>query len=193
MRCTAVEAHPQRLREGRSEDDLARRSRLVVDVAELGVEPVVVERKCTDQAVLFLRGEDELDPGVRQALGEHAAHAFEHLHDGGLVVGAEDGAARVPNDAVGDHRPKRARRRHGVEVCAEEEGRSGGRRREPGVDVPHRRADLGAGSVLVGLESEVAQIAEDRVRDGTLLAGRARDGGELEEQLERCALAGHAG
>ena len=52
---------------------------------------------------------------------------------------------------------------------------------------------LGAGVVLVGVEPEVAQVAQHDVGDGALLARRARQRRELEEELERVVvLGGHA-
>ena len=80
-----------------------------------------------------------------------------------------------------------------VSRCAQKKsGVAGGRRLEPHVDVAHRRADLGAAAVLVRLEAEIAQIAQDDVGDGALLARRARDRGELEKQLEGAARRTHA-
>ena len=69
------------------------------------MKPRVVERRGADEADLLLPRKHELDSGVRDALGEHAAHALEHLRDGGLVVGAEDRAAGVADDSVLDDRP----------------------------------------------------------------------------------------
>ena len=42
----------------------------------------------------------------------------------------------------------------------------------------------GAGVVLVGVEPEVAEVAEHAIGDGALLARRAGHGGELEEEVE---------
>ena len=77
-----------------------------------------------------------------------------------------------------------AGRRHGVEVRAEKERLSRGGRLDPGVEVAHRRADLRPAAVLVDLEAAVPQIPDHEIRDGTLLAGRARQRGELREQVE---------
>ena len=121
---------------------------------------------------------------MRAVLGEHAPDALEHRDDGGLVVAAEDRRAAVAHDPVLDDRLDRVDRRHRVEVGAEEERLAVPRRLERDVDVPHRRADGRAGVVLVRVEPEIAEIAEDAVGDGALLAGRARDGGELEEEVE---------
>src|SRR2546430_14454503 len=68
-----------------------------------------------------LRREDELEAGVRAALGKRASGRVEHRRDRGLVVAAEDRAARVPNDAVVYDRFERAVGRHGVEVRRSEE------------------------------------------------------------------------
>src|SRR5712691_12525335 len=138
----------------------------------------VVERRGTQQPDLFLRSEQELDAAVRPILRQHAPRAFEHGRDGRLVVGAEDRPAGVPHDAVLDHRLDRSFRRDGVEMRAEEDWSSSAVAwLETAVEVPHRRADLRAGLVLVDLEPEVAQIADDDVRHGTLLAGWTRQRG----------------
>ena len=57
-------------------------------------------------------------------------------------------------------------------------------RLEPAEDVPHRRADLRAGVVLVGFEPEGREILEHAVGDGPLLAWRARKRRQLDEQRE---------
>ena len=100
---------------------------LVVDEAELRAQARVVERGGADEADLLLPREHELDARVRDVLGEHAAHALEHLRDGRFVVSAEDRAAGIPHDAVLDDRPQLAARRDGVEMGAEEERRPVGR------------------------------------------------------------------
>ena len=184
-----------RLRVRRAEDDLADRRGLVVHVAEVGVQAIVVERRDADQSDLLLGREDELDAGMRPALGEHAADRLEHAGDSRLVVGAEDRPARVADDAVLDDRLERAGRRHGVEVRAEEQRHPFGRRLEPRVDVSHRAVDLRAGAVLVRREPQVAQIAEHDIGDGALLARRARQCSELEKEREDVVggLGGHRG
>src|SRR5204863_6675917 len=48
----------------------------------------------------------------------------------------------------------------------------------------HRRADRPTGSVLVRLQAAVAEVPLHAVGDGALLAGRARDRGELAEQVD---------
>src|SRR5439155_25885606 len=60
-----VEADLQRVRVGSAEDDLADRSRLVVDVAHPSPELFLVERSGAVQPYLFLGREEELDPSVR--------------------------------------------------------------------------------------------------------------------------------
>ncbi len=113
---------------------------------------------------------------MRTSLGENAARTFEHRDDRGLVVGAEDRAARVPDDAVvAEDRLERPVGRNRVQVRAEEERRSLRLRLDARIDV--------AEVVLVRLEAEVAQIARDGVRDGALVAGWARDGGELQKEV----------
>ena len=144
------------LRERRAEDDLADRAFLVVDEAELRAQARVVERGGADEADLLLPREHELDPRVRDALGEHAAHTLEHLRDRCLVVGAEDRAAGVSDDAVLDDRPQLAARRHRVEVGAEEEWRSLGGRLDPRVEV--------AEVVLLDGEAEIADDTRRRQR-----------------------------
>ena len=52
--------------------------------------------------------------------------------------------------------------------------------RDLGLDA---RVDV-AEAVLVAREPEVAQVPLDDVRDRALLARRARDGGELEEEVD---------
>ena len=75
--------------------------------------------------------------------------------------------------------------RDGVEVRAEEERRppitASGQAAE---HVPHRRADRRARVVLVPLEPDSVELREHQVGDGALLARRARDRGQLEEELE---------
>ena len=155
------------------------------------MQPVVVERVRADETDFLLRREDELDSRVRPVLGEHAPDALEHLDDRSLVVGAEDRSAGVPDNPVLDDRFERPGGRHRIEVRAEEERRPLGGRLEADVDVSHRRADLRPAAVLVRLEPEVAQVAEHDVGDGTLLARRAGDRGELEEEVEGWPLRIH--
>ena len=66
----------------------------------------------------------QLEARVRPVLLDDPPRRFEHRRDRGLVVGAEDRPARVPDDAVLDDGLERPLRRHGVEVRAEEERRA---------------------------------------------------------------------
>jgi len=191
VRRTTVEAHLHRLRPRRAKDDLADRRGLVVDVAELRVQPLVIERVRAFQPDFFLRREEQLDAGVRAVFREHAPHSFEHRDDRRLVVGAEDRAAGVPDNAVVDDRLHRPGGRHRVEVRAEEERRPVGSRLEPRVDVAHRRADRGPAVVLVRLEPDFAQVTQDYVGDCALLARRARDRGKLKKKRQDRALSFH--
>src|SRR5207253_10240054 len=59
-----------------------------------------------------------------------------------------------------------------------------GRRLEPAEEVPRRRADLRPGVVLVDVEAELAQVERDAVGDLALLARRARQRGEVGEELD---------
>jgi hypothetical protein len=53
---------------------------------------------------------------------------------------------------------------------------------EAAEQVPDRRADLRAALVLLDLEPERLELADDAVGDRALLPGRARDPCELEEE-----------
>jgi hypothetical protein len=94
-----VEAGEERRRGRRTENDLADRRRLIEDIADRRAQPGVVECRRTEQAHLLLRREHELDTRVRAPLGDHPPNRLEHDGDRGLVVGAEDGPAGVPDDA----------------------------------------------------------------------------------------------
>ena len=180
-----MEGHLERLRERRAEDHVADRSRLVVDEPVPRVQPRMVECRRPEQAHFFLRREDELDPGVRTALGEHAPRGLEHRRHRRFVVRAEDRPGRVPDDSlVVDDRLDPTHRLHRIEVRAEEDRRPGGRRLEPRVQVSDGGADLGARPVLVHVERTVAQVRRDDVGDRPLLTGRARDRRQLGEELE---------
>ena len=101
---------------------VADRRRLVVDVADAARgagDGRTRRRRCSPTSSFGVNS--ELDPGVRPALGEHAARRLEHRGDRGLVVAAEDRRPRVADDAVLDDRLDRVGRRHGVEVGAEED------------------------------------------------------------------------
>ena len=144
----------------------------------------VVERVGTDEADLLLRSEEQLDPGMRSSFTEQAPHRLEHRRDGCLVVCAEDRSGCVAHDAVLDDRLDRGRRRHRVEVRAQQKRLTCGLRLQAAEHVARVRADPGTGVVLVGGEPAVAQIAQHEVGDATLLPGRARDRRELGEQIE---------
>jgi hypothetical protein len=58
------------------------------------------------------------------------------------------------------------------------------RRLEAAEEVPHRRADLRPRVVLVYLKPELAQVERDAVGDLALLARRARERGEIGEELD---------
>jgi hypothetical protein len=185
MRGAPVEAKVDLARGRRREDHRADGRRHVVDVAGARAQPTDVELLGPDQADLFLRREDELDARVRTALGDDTSHRFHHRDDGGLVVGAEDGSRRVADEAVVVHdRLDRARGRHGVEVRAEEERRTGRSALDPPVEVPDRRADPRPAVVLVEADAEALELGRDAIGDGTLVPGRARNRGELREQVK---------
>ena len=116
----------------------------------------------------------------------------QHGRDGGLVVAAEDRLVAVADDPVLDHRIDRVDGRHGVEVRAEEERLAVGRRLERDVDVPHRRADLGAGGVLVGRQPAVAEVAEHAIGNRALLTRGAGDRGELEKEIQHLGRHGRS-
>ena len=154
VRGPAVEPHGQGMSVRSADDHLPDRRGLVVDVADRGPQPRVVERGGAQQADLLLGREQELDPGVRTALGEHSPRRLEHDGHGRLVVGAEDRAGRVANDAVLDGRLDRPVGRDGVEMRAEEERDApavGSLRLEPGEEIAARRPDRRSGVVLVHL------------------------------------------
>ncbi len=181
MRSAAVERHLEPLRERCAEDDLADRPLLVVHEAELRTQPRLVERGRPEQADLLLPREQQLDAGMTDVLDENAPQALEHLRHRRLVVGAEDRAAGIPDHAVLDDGAQLTRGRHRVEVGAEEERRTFRRRLDPRVDVAER--------ILLGLETETAQITQDDVGDGVLLTRRRGQGSELEEEVDHV---GHA-
>ena len=171
----------------RSEDDLAERRALVVDVPGGRHEPGVVERVRSSKRDLLLRREEKLDTCVAAPLSEHAPYRFEHHHDRGLVVGAEDRAGGVADDPVlVDHRIDRSLRRNGVRMCAQEDRRplSTVRRRDAAVHVPGIAVQPRGGVVLVPLEPQVGQVGGDPVSDRALGAGRARHRAQLEEEVD---------
>ena len=175
--------HDHRVR--RAEDHLADRPGLVVDVADPGGEAASSRTPAAPRRPTSSFGVKRSSrPACGTPLLDHPPGGLDHRDDRGLVVGAEDRAAGVPDDAVLDDRLDRAGRRHGVHVRAEEERRPLGGRLEPGVEVAGVRADLRAGAVLVDLEPEAAQLRGDAVGDRALLARRRRQRGEVEEEVE---------
>src|SRR3954453_14764315 len=71
-----------------------------------------------------------------------------------------------------------------VEMGAKKEGGPPARRLGAQVDVALGRADLRADAVLVRLQAEAAEIPENRVGDGALLARRAWNRRKLYEKLQ---------
>src|SRR4029077_447009 len=104
MRRPAVERGVELALEGRPEDHLAERPRMVVDVTNPGSQPIVVEGRRAAKANLLLGREEQLDPAVWTVLRDDESHRFEHRGDGRLVVGAEDRSAGVAKDTVLEHR-----------------------------------------------------------------------------------------
>ena len=146
------------------------------------MKALVVERAGADEADFLHGREQQFDPRVRPAVLEDAARAVDHRRRGCLVVGAEDRAACVANDAfVVHYRIDGTVRGDGVEMRAEEERRPFRDRLEPRVDVPHRGADPRSHVVLVRVEPEGAKGAQDAVGDGALLPRRTRDRGKLKK------------
>ena len=126
-------------------------------------------------------------PAWLAPLLDHASYRFEHHHDCGLVVGAEDRAGGVADDPVlVDHGVDRGLGRNGVGVRAQEDRRPPGpvRRRDAAVHVPGVAVQPRGGVVLVPLEPQVGQVGGDPVGDDALAAGRARHRAELEEELD---------
>ena len=121
---------------------------------------------------------------MRPAVGEDAPRRLEHDRDRRLVVRTEDRAARVPHDAVFQHRLERPVGRDGVEMRAEEQRHAVRGRLDPRVQVPRVRPDLGAGVVLVHLEREIAKVRGHAIGDLALLARRAPERGQLGEERD---------
>jgi len=151
----------------------------------------VVEGGGAEQTDLLLRREQQLDPAVRPVLGEHAPCSLEHRRDCRLVVGSEDRAGRIADHAVVvDHWLDRRSGRHGVEMGTEEDRRAAAVRRfEPAVEIADVRADGAACLILVDRQAEVAEITDDCVGDGALVARRAGQRGQLGEEIDD--LRGH--
>ena len=181
-----MEAERELLGARRAEDHLADRRGLVVHVADAPLEALDVQLHRAEQADLLLRREDELDPGVAPLLLEDTACGLEHRDDCGLVVGTEDRPPGVAHEPVlVDHRVERAVERHGVEVRAEEERDAAlDRPRQPADDVPGRRPEPFGRVVLLPGEPESVELGGHAVGDGTLFARRARDGAQLEEEVD---------
>src|SRR5919108_117388 len=98
----------------RGDDDVADPSRVVVDKAEAGAQAGRVELLGPLEPGFLPRGEEELHPRVRAALGEEETCRLEEDGDGGLVVGAQNRPGPVADDAVLDQRFDGTRRREGV-------------------------------------------------------------------------------
>ena len=110
---------------------------------------------------------------------------LEHRGDSRLVVGAENRAGSVADDAVVvDHGLDRRRGRHGVEMSAEKDRRAAVRPFEAAVEIADVRADGVARSILVDGQSEVAQVADDRIRNGAFVAGWARQRSQLGKETD---------
>ena len=126
-------------------------------------------------------------PACGAPLLDDPPRGLDHGDDRRLVVGAEDRPARVPDDAVlDDHGLERAVERDRVEVRAEEERRAAlGRRREAAEDVPASTPEPLGRVVLLPREPEPVELRRDPVGDRPLLARRARDRAELEEEVEK--------
>ena len=131
----------------RAEDHLADRRRLVVDVAELRLEPRRVERVGAHEPDLLLRREDELD--ARRAGGLSATmRRAPRASPPPPPCCRRRGSSRP---RCGRRRPRRparsARRWDRVEVRAEEDRRALRSSRGRGSrGCPHRRADDGPAS-----------------------------------------------
>ena len=173
---TAVEDDLEARRMRRAEDDLADGRRLVVDVADARVEPAAVELANSDEADLLSRREDELDSGMRPPVLDEPPGRAQHRDDRRLVVGSENRAGGVADDALLDDRFDRAVGRNRVEMGTQEQRHSVARRRQPRVEVSRR--------VLVDREPERPQLRRNAIRDGPLFARRTRQRGELEEEIE---------
>jgi hypothetical protein len=185
VRGPAAKRHVQLALVRGTEDHLADRPRVVVDVADPRVQAMLVEGRRAPEPDLLHRREEELDAGVAATVLEHARCGLEHRRDGRLVVRAEDRPSRVAHDRVlADLGLDRPLGRDGVEVRAEEDRqpRCAVTRLDPAVDVPDRRADPRPRVVLESLEPERLHVLEHPVGDSPLLPRRARKRRQLEEQ-----------
>ena len=156
---------------------------MVVDIADPRAQALLVEGRGAAKPDLLLRREEQLDPAVRAVLGHDPPRGLEHRGHGGLVVGAEDRATRVVDDAVLEHGLDRPCRRHRVEMGAEEERRAFGSRLDTAEEIADRRVDPAAGIVLVDRERERAEILEHLVGNRAFLPGRARHPRKLDKEL----------
>jgi len=108
-----------------------------------------------------------------------------------LVVRAQDRSGGVPHDPVLDHRLDRGLGRHGVEMCTEEERRpSSAGRLQTRIEVSRVGPDPRTGVVLVHVDAEPSQVRRNAIGDNALLTRRARQRGELREELENVGLVG---
>ena len=122
---------------------------------------------------------------MRPPLLDDPARRLHHHRERRLVVRTEDRATRIAHDPVVQHGLEVAVEGDGVEMGAEED-------RHPAADVSGhaakdvsgRRADRGPAPVLVPLEPDRIELADDPVGDRTLLAGRARNRAQLEKQVD---------
>ena len=190
VRGAPVEANLDRLRVRRAEDHVADRRRLVVHVAEPRLQALVVERGGAQQPDLLLRREQELDAAVRPVLGEDA-RAPPRASPRRRTCCRRRGSCRpalrtTPSSMTGSIA---AVRRDGVEVRAEEDGVAAVASPRGGSRGCRCSSRLRAGVVFVDGQPEVAQVADDDVGDGALLARRARERRELGEEVDD--LGGH--
>ena len=121
---------------------------------------------------------------MRPPLLDDPARRLHHHRERRLVVRAEDRATRVAHDPVVQHGLEVAVEGDGVEVGAEEDRHALDVSGQAAKDIPGRRADRRAASVLVPFEPDRVELADDPVGDRTLLAGRARDRAQLEKQVD---------
>ena len=148
----------------------------------------MVERRRAEQADLLLRREEQLDARVRTVLARRSAAAASSIAATAALLSAPrivpPALRTTPSSTTGSIGPSR---RHRVEVRAEEDRHAAARRR-PGSRqsrFPAVAADPGAGVVLVDLEPERRRgSAMTRSATARSSPGRARDRGELEEELE---------
>ena len=90
MRLAPDEARVDAVLGRRLEHHPADRRGVIEDVADAGLQAIVIERLGAAQADLLLRRQHELDAGMREPALHDLAHRVEHAGDRRLVVGAED-------------------------------------------------------------------------------------------------------